>query len=144
MDSLSFGHSEACKDNFCRRSWQVKHITKQLIWSAILPQSIGMTLEVFIIGTFILCTKTISKISFKNTLCGVILGIGNLALLISQLKLGLATAYPIISQASVIVAMFGGVLINKERKSGKGWVMTSIRILIVLAALLMIYLAGGK
>lgn len=66
---------------------------------------------------------------------------GNLALLLSQARLGLAVAYPV-SQAAVIVSVFGGVFLNKERKSRREWLVTGAGIGIICAGLGLIYLSG--
>lgn len=110
-------------------------------WSSIFPQSIGQITAIFVIGLIYFKSQSFTKYSFRNSIIGVIWGIGNIALLLSQVSLGLATAYPV-SQAAVIVSVFGGVLINKEHKTHKEWLFAGIGIAVICAGLYMIYLSG--
>ncbi len=110
-------------------------------WSSIFPQSIGQITAIFLMGLWIFKSQPFTKLSFRNSIIGVIWAIGNIALLLSQAKLGLAIAYPV-SQAAVIVSIFGGVLINKETKTRKEWIMAGTGIAIIVAGLFMIYLSG--
>lgn len=110
-------------------------------WSSIFPQSIGQIVAIFLIGLFMFKSQSFTKFSFRNSITGVIWGVGNIALLLSQASLGLAIAYPV-SQAAVIVSVFGGVLINKERKTRKEWISAGIGIVIICIGLFMIYLSG--
>lgn len=110
-------------------------------WSSIFPQSIGQITAIFVIGLIYFKSQSFTKYSFRNSIIGVIWGIGNIALLLSQVSLGLATAYPV-SQAAVIVSVFGGVLINKEHKTRKEWLFAGIGIAVICAGLYMIYLSG--
>lgn len=110
-------------------------------WSSIFPQSIGQITAIFIIGLVYFKSQSFTKLSFKNSAIGIIWGVGNIALLLSQVSLGLAIAYPV-SQAAVIVSVFGGVLINKEKKTRKEWLFAGIGIAIICAGLFMIYLSG--
>lgn len=110
-------------------------------WSSIFPQSIGQITTIFVIGLIYFKSQSFTKYSFRNSIIGVIWGIGNIALLLSQVSLGLAIAYPV-SQAAVIVSVFGGVLINKERKTRKEWLFAGIGIAVICAGLYMIYLSG--
>lgn len=110
-------------------------------WSSILPQSIGQITAIFIIGLLYFKSQSFTKYSFRNGIIGIIWGVGNIALLLSQVSLGLAIAYPV-SQAAVIVSVFGGVLINKEHKTRKEWISAGIGIAVICAGLYMIYLSG--
>lgn len=111
-------------------------------WSSIFPQSIGQVAALFLLGLLLFKTQPFSRKSVQNGVIGLIWAVGNLALLISQVKLGLAVAFPV-SQAAVIVSVFGGVFINKERKSRKEWLMAGVGIGIICAGLYMIYLSGN-
>lgn len=111
-------------------------------WSSIFPQSIGQITAIFLFGLLFFRTQTFTRKSFQNGAIGIIWGVGNLALLLSQAKLGLAVAYPV-SQASVIISVFGGVFINKEKKSRKEWVMAGIGIVVICIGLYLIYLSGN-
>lgn len=112
-------------------------------WSGILPQSIGQIIATFVMGWAVFKTNPITMMSIKNSIVGIIWACGNIALLLSQSKLGLATAYPI-SQAAVIVSIFGGVYINKEHKTKKEWVFAIVGIIVICAGLFMIYQASSR
>lgn len=112
-------------------------------WSSIFPQSIGQVTTIFIIGLLYFKSQSFTALSFRNSIIGLIWGIGNIALLLSQASLGLAIAYPV-SQAAVIVSVFGGVLINKERKTRKEWRVAGIGIAAICAGLCLIYLSGKQ
>lgn len=111
-------------------------------WSSIFPQSIGQIAALALCGPLLLRTRPFSRKSVQNGVVGLIWGVGNLALLLSQVRLGLAVAYPV-SQAAVIVSVFGGVFLNKERKSRREWLVTGIGIGIICAGLCLIYLTGN-
>lgn len=110
-------------------------------WSSIFPQSIGQIVAIYIIGLLLFKSQSFTKFSFRNSVIGVIWGVGNIALLLSQVSLGLSIAYPV-SQAAVIVSVFGGVLINKERKTRKEWISALTGIAIICVGLFMIYLSA--
>lgn len=112
-------------------------------WSSIFPQSIGQVTTIFMIGLLYFKSQSFTTLSFRNSIIGVIWGIGNIALLLSQASLGLAIAYPV-SQAAVVVSVFGGVLINKERKTRKEWMAAGIGIAAICAGLCLIYLSGKQ
>lgn len=110
-------------------------------WSSIFPQSVGQITAIYMIGLLYFKSQSFTKYSLRNSVIGVIWGVGNIALLLSQVSLGLAIAYPV-SQAAVIVSVFGGVLINKERKTRKEWISAGTGIIIICIGLFMIYLSG--
>lgn len=112
-------------------------------WSGILPQSIGQIIATFIMGWMVFKTHPLTMMSIKNSVVGIIWACGNLALLLSQSKLGLATAYPI-SQAAAIVSIFGGVYINKEHKTKKEWGFAIVGIIVICTGLFMIYQASSR
>lgn len=107
-------------------------------WSSILPQSFGQIVGILLISSVFFKMNPFNKCSFKSSILGLIWGIGNIALLLSQARIGLAVAYPI-SQASVIVSVLGGVFINKEPKDKKEWIFSVIGMLTILLGLLFIY-----
>jgi len=111
-------------------------------WTSILPQSLGQIAGIFLMAILFFHTQPFNKPSLKNGIVGIIWAVGNLALLISQAKIGLAVAYPI-SQAAVIVSVFGGVFINKEKKSRKEWIYTGIGMAVILVGLFLIYLSSS-
>lgn len=111
--------------------------------SSIFPQSVGQIAALFLFGLAFFRTQSFNRKSIRNGVSGLIWGVGNLALLLSQAKLGLAVAYPV-SQAAVVVSVFGGVFINRERKTRREWLMTGIGIAVICAGLYLIYLSGNR
>lgn len=109
-------------------------------WSTILPQSFGQVAGVLLIGVLFFKTIPFTRFTLRNGVGGIIWAVGNIALLLSQIKLGLAVAYPV-SQAAVIVSVLGGVFINKEKKTKKEWIASVIGMGIILAGLYLIYLS---
>lgn len=110
-------------------------------WNSILPQSVGQVLGILLISLLFFRIRPFDKPSFKNSAVGLIWGAGNIALLLSQARLGLAVAYPV-SQAAVVVSVLGGVFINKEKKTRKEWVYTLAGMFLILAGLFLIYLSA--
>lgn len=110
-------------------------------WSSIFPQSIGQIVAIAFASLLLFRRRPFTRFSLKNSVVGIIWGTGNIALLLSQAKLGLSVAYPV-SQAAVIVSVFGGVFINREHKTRKEWIFTAAGILIICAGLYMIYLSS--
>lgn len=110
-------------------------------WSSIFPQSIGQVTAVFLIALLIFKVQPLGRFSLRNSVVGLIWAVGNIALLLSQARLGLAISYPI-SQASVIIAVLGGVFLNKESKNRKEWVSAGIGIAVISIGLFFIYLSG--
>lgn len=110
-------------------------------WNSILPQSVGQIVGIWVIALLFYKVQSFNKPSLRNGIVGLIWGIGNIALLLSQAKIGLSVAYPV-SQASVIISVLGGVFINKEHKSRREWIATLIGILIIVGGLFLIYLSA--
>lgn len=110
-------------------------------WTSILPQSLGQIVGIILISLLFFRLLPVNKPALKNGVVGIIWAVGNLALLASQAKIGLAVAYPV-SQAAVIISVLGGVFINKETKSRKEWIYTIIGMLIILIGLFLIYLSS--
>lgn len=110
-------------------------------WSSIFPQSIGQVAAISLMSLAMFKSQPFTRLSFRNSVIGLIWGVGNIALLLSQARLGLAIAYPV-SQTAVIVSVAGGVLINKERKTRKEWVYAASGIAIICVGLFMIYLSA--
>lgn len=111
-------------------------------WSTILPQSFGQVAGVVLIGLLFYKSFPMTRMAGKNSIGGLIWAVGNIALLISQLKLGLAVAYPV-SQAAIVVAVLGGVFINKEHKNRKEWMAAVAGMAVIMAGLYLIYLSEG-
>lgn len=112
-------------------------------WSSVFPQSIGQIAALSLFGPLFFKTTPFGMKSVRNGVIGIIWGAGNLALLLSQARLGLSIAYPV-SQAAVIVSVLGGVFINKERKSRREWLMAASGIAVICAGLCLIYLSGNR
>lgn len=110
-------------------------------WNSVFPQSIGQLTAISLMSLVMFKSQPFTRLSFRNSVIGIIWGVGNIALLLSQAKLGLVIAYPI-SQTAVIVSVAGGVLLNKERKTRKEWLYTGIGIAVICIGLFMIYLSG--
>lgn len=110
-------------------------------WSSILPQSFGQVAGILLISLCFFKTLPFSHFTTKNISVGIIWATGNIALLISQLKIGLAVAYPV-SQAAIIISVLGGVFINKEHKTGKEWKYATIGMIVILSGLYLIYLSN--
>lgn len=110
-------------------------------WSSIFPQSIGQIVAIALASLLLFRSRPVTRFSVKNSVVGIIWGIGNIALLLSQVKLGLAIAYPV-SQAAVIVSVFGGVFVNHEHKTRKEWIFTGAGMCIICAGLYLIYLSS--
>ncbi|QYN51213.1 MULTISPECIES: GRP family sugar transporter [Apibacter] len=110
-------------------------------WSSLLPQSVGQLIGINIIAFLYFKVNPYSLNSLKNSVVGVVWAIGNLAILISQMKLGLSVAYPV-GQASIIVSVIAGVYFNEERKTKKEWISSIIGMTVIVVGLFFIYLSG--
>ncbi|MXO34092.1 hypothetical protein GFU95_05260 [Apibacter sp. B3889] len=110
-------------------------------WSSLLPQSVGQLLGINIIAFLYFKVNPYNLNSLKNSVVGVVWAIGNLAILISQMKLGLSVAYPV-GQASIIVSVIAGVYFNEERKTKKEWISSIIGMTVIVVGLFFIYLSG--
>lgn len=93
-------------------------------WSSIFPQSIGQIVAIALASLLLFRRRPFTRFSLKNSVVGTIWGAGNIALLLSQVKLGLSVAYPV-SRAAVTVSVFGGVFINREHKTRQEWIFTA-------------------
>lgn len=110
-------------------------------WSSLLPQSVGQLLGINIIAFLYFKVNPYNLNSLKNSVVGVVWAIGNLAILVSQMKLGLSVAYPV-GQASIIVSVIAGVYFNEERKTKKEWISSIIGMTVIVVGLFFIYLSG--
>lgn len=82
-------------------------------WSAILPQAIGM-----MIGGLLLTFRhnPFNKYAVRNSITGLIWAAGNLGLLLSLPKIGVATSFSL-SQTGIIISTLGGIFLLGEKKS---------------------------
>lgn len=110
-------------------------------WSSIFPQSVGQIAAIMLASLLIFRSRPFTRFTLKNSTIGIIWGIGNIALLLSQARIGLSVAYPV-SQTAVIISVFGGVFINHERKTRKEWTFTATGIFVILTGLFLIYLSS--
>lgn len=94
----------------------------------ILPQSVGMVTGALIFG---LRKGTITKHTFRNMLTGVLFSIGNLFLLISISRIGLAISFSL-SQVGVILSTFGAIFILKEHKTRKELTFVILGIILII------------
>lgn len=100
-------------------------------WEAILPQAVGM----FIGGLLLTFTgKPFNKFAIRNILTGILWSTGNITLLLSLPKIGVATSFSL-SQTGIIISTLGGIFILKEKKSKK-------QIIYVIAGCVLIIVGG--
>ena len=98
-------------------------------WSAILPQAIGM----LSIGLLLAIWKrAFNKYSIRNILSGIVWATGNIALLLSVPKIGVATSYSL-SQTGIVISTLGGIFLLGEKKDKKRIIMVIIGCLLVIA-----------
>ncbi|TYR79859.1 glucose transporter GlcU [Priestia megaterium] len=84
-------------------------------WSAILPQSIGM-----LTGALLLTFRhnPFTKYAARNLLTGFVWATGNIGLLVSAPRVGVATSFSF-SQMGIIISTLGGIFLLGEKKSKK-------------------------
>ena len=81
----------------------------------ILPQSIGMLIG----ASFFALRKTkVNRAVWKNTLSGLLWGIGNVCMLITVQQIGLAVGFSL-SQRGIIISTLGGIFLLGEKKTKK-------------------------
>ena len=77
----------------------------------ILPQSIGMLIG----ASFFALRKTkVNRAVWKNTLSGLLWGIGNVCMLITVQQIGLAVGFSL-SQMGIIISTLGGIFLLGEK-----------------------------
>lgn len=97
----------------------------------ILPQSIGMLMGA---ALFALKKTKVDRYVWRNLLTGLMWGLGNVCLLASIQKIGLAVAFSL-SQMGIIISTLGGIFLLHEHKTKK-------ELRYVLAGCLLV-IAGG-
>ncbi|MBY0148434.1 GRP family sugar transporter [Neobacillus niacini] len=105
-------------------------------FEVVLPQAFGMFFSSLVINSFSknkLCKQKV----MLNLLTGLSWSIANLSLFIANGTLGIAKSFPL-SQASIIIATLGGIVIFKEKKKHREWLAISVGILSVMAGVCMI------
>ncbi|MDO4635175.1 MAG: GRP family sugar transporter [Streptococcus sp.] len=103
-------------------------------FSVLLPMSIGMCFASMIFMKFKI---TFEGVVLKNSLVGLMWGVGNIFMLLAASKAGLAIAFSF-SQLGVVISIVGGILFLGESKTQKEikWIVTGI-ILFLLGAILL-------
>ncbi|MGH1840367.1 GRP family sugar transporter [Enterococcus gallinarum] len=81
----------------------------------ILPQSIGMLIGA---SFFALRKIKVNRAVWKNTLSGLLWGIGNVCMLITVQQIGLAVGFSL-SQMGIIISTLGGIFLLGEKKTKK-------------------------
>lgn len=98
-------------------------------WSAILPQALGM-----VIGASVLTTrhKPFNKYALKNIVTGCLWAAGNLGLLLSIPRAGVATSFSL-SQTGIIISTLGGIFLLGEKKTKKQIIFVVIGCVLIIA-----------
>ncbi|SFJ47391.1 MULTISPECIES: GRP family sugar transporter [unclassified Bacillus (in: firmicutes)] len=91
-------------------------------WSAILPQAVGM-----FVGAVVLTFKhkPFNKYAIRNILSGLLWGTGNLFLLLSLPRVGVATSFPL-SQTGIVISTFGAIVFLGEKKTKRQMVFIAL------------------
>lgn len=102
--------------------------------AVIFPMSVGMVLGAMIFMKFQI---QFEPVVLKNTLVGLMWGVGNIFMLLAAAKAGLAIAFSF-SQLGVVISIVGGILFLGETKTRKEmrWLTIGIACFIVGAVLL--------
>ncbi len=98
-------------------------------WSAILPQASGMLIVGLVIGFW---KHAFNKYTVRNMLSGLVWATGNIALLLSVPKIGVATSYSL-SQTGIVISTLGGIFLLGEKKDKKRLIMVIAGCLLVIA-----------
>lgn len=98
----------------------------------ILPQSIGMLIG----ASFFALRKTkVNRAVWKNTLSGLLWGIGNVCMLITVQQIGLAVGFSL-SQMGIIISTLGGIFLlgeKKPKKSSNMWFLVACLLFLVVS-----------
>lgn len=96
--------------------------------AVVLPQSIGM-----VIGALMFAAKhePISKATAKNVMTGILWGVGNVFMLLSTKRVGLAVAFSL-SQMGIVISTFGSIFFLGEKKTKKEMSYVTIGSLLVI------------
>ena len=91
-------------------------------WAAILPQAVGM-----FVGAVILTFKhkPFNKYAIRNILSGLLWGTGNLFLLLSLPRVGVATSFSL-SQTGIVISTFGAIVFLGEKKTKRQMVFIAL------------------
>jgi glucose uptake protein len=108
-------------------------------WSALLPQALGMVIG----GTALtIKNKPLNKYALRNLLTGLIWAAGNLTLLLSLPKIGVATSFSL-SQTGIVISTLGGIFLLGEKTSKKQTILIITGCLLIIAGGVMIGFTKG-
>lgn len=115
----------------------ILQLAKISIWDAILPQGLGILFASSILAKQESREPLFTKTSLRHILTGLIFALGNLTLMLSNVKNGLAVGFTL-TQMSVVIASLGGLLVLKEPKTRKELALTLVGLGLVVAGGIMI------
>lgn len=98
-------------------------------WSAIFPQAIGMVIGA---SSLTLRYKPFTKYALRNILTGILWATGNLGLLLSIPKNGVATSFSL-SQTGIIISTLGGIFLLGEKKTKRQIIFVIIGCILIIA-----------
>jgi glucose uptake protein len=98
-------------------------------WAAILPQAIGMVAAA---AALTARQKPFNKFALRNILTGLLWAAGNLGLLLSLQKIGVATSFSL-SQTGIIISTLGGIFLLGEKKTKKQIIFVIIGCVLIIA-----------
>lgn len=98
-------------------------------WLAIFPQAIGMVIGA---SSLTLRYKPFTKYALRNILTGILWATGNLGLLLSIPKNGVATSFSL-SQTGIIISTLGGIFLLGEKKTKRQIIFVIIGCILIIA-----------
>jgi glucose uptake protein len=98
-------------------------------WSAIFPQAIGMVIGA---SSLTFRYKPFTKYAMRNILTGILWATGNLGLLLSIPKNGVATSFSL-SQTGIIISTLGGIFLLGEKKTKRQIIFVIIGCILIIA-----------
>ncbi|EOL42436.1 GRP family sugar transporter [Enterococcus phoeniculicola] len=105
--------------------------------AVILPQSIGMLAGA---SAFAFKKVEVNQFVWKNMICGLLWGAGNVCMLLTLQKVGLAVSFSL-SQMGIIISTLGGIFILGETKTRKEMTYVILGcLLVILGGILLGYM----
>lgn len=106
-------------------------------WAAILPQAVGM-----FVGAVVLTFKhkPFNKYAIRNILSGLLWGTGNLFLLLSLPRVGVATSFSL-SQTGIVISTFGAIVFLGEKKTKRQMVFIALGSALIIGGAVLLGLA---
>lgn len=96
------------------------------------PESVGMVIAVLIYLLASRQTKALREpASWRSLIVGFVFSIASLTYILSVRQNGVNTAF-VISQLSVVISTLGGFVFLHERKTRRGYIMTSIGLVLIV------------